>query len=149
MCQTNSHLEIILGCVLSCQIEEQLGVAVPFTVVFEYPTLRLLAAHILRLLNTPAAGPIGVGSEEESGGASLAALADAAAAEESEGLLLSQAAKAAGVACAPAQMYFVSLQQVRGASVAATTQRADPSCMQATIWVWDFGGLEPYWVCMR
>ena len=88
--------------------------SVPFTVIFEYPTLRLLAEHVLRLLNTPATGPIGVAAEAEEGGATLNALAEASvrASGEGPGLLLSQAAKAAGVACAPAQMHFVSLQQV-------------------------------------
>lgn len=93
----------------------------PFTVVFEYPTIRQLAAHILYLLNTPQTLPIGVAPEKETG-ASLTALAeaaqqlhgaaDASAAAGFSSILLSAQAKAAGVPCSPAQMYFVTLQQV-------------------------------------
>ena len=101
----------------------------PFTVVFEYPTIRQLAAHILYLLNTPSAAPIGVAAEDESEtGPTLGALAEAAARAEGAGaareaddspaagggesVLLSAAAKAGGVPCAPAQMHFVTLQLV-------------------------------------
>ena len=40
------------------QIEEHLGLQVPFTAIFQYPTLRQLAAHILHLLRTPESAPI-------------------------------------------------------------------------------------------
>ncbi len=40
------------------QIEEHLGLQVPFTAIFQYPTLRKLAAHILHLLRTPESAPI-------------------------------------------------------------------------------------------
>lgn len=98
------------------QIEEHLNLAVPLTVVFEYPTIRQLAGHILYLLITPETHPIGAQPEPDTG-ASLAELADAAAAAadgpgDAPSLLLSLADKAAGVVCSPAQMYFVSLQQV-------------------------------------
>ena len=45
-----------MGCAV--QIEEHLGLQVPFTAIFQYPTLRQLAAHILHLLNTPESAPI-------------------------------------------------------------------------------------------
>ncbi len=98
------------------QIEEHLNLAVPLTVVFEYPTIRQLAGHILDLLITPETHPIGAQPEPDTG-ASLAELADAAAAAadgpgDAPSLLLSLADKADGVVCSPAQMYFVSLQQV-------------------------------------
>lgn len=96
------------------QIEEHLSLSVPLTVVFEYPTIRQLAVHILHLLNTPESLPIGAAPEKETG-ASLAALADAAAAGaggNAAELLLTEADKAAGVPCSPAQMYFVALQQL-------------------------------------
>ena len=35
------------------QIEEHLSLQVPFTVIFEYPTIRLLATHVLDLLTNP------------------------------------------------------------------------------------------------
>ena len=110
----------------------------PFTIVFEYPTIRQLAAHILYLLNTPSATPIGMAAEDnDSSGATLGALAEAAARAESGGaaaregdsdgaaagggdgssLLLSAAAKAGGVPCSPAQMHFVTLQQVGAAAL--------------------------------
>lgn len=41
------------------QIEEHLGLALPFTAIFEYPTIRLLAEHLLLLLHSPSATPIG------------------------------------------------------------------------------------------
>lgn len=51
-------------------------------------------------------------------GVSLTALAEAAqqlgaTGEQTSSLLLSQAAKAGGVPCAPAQLYFLALEQVR------------------------------------
>lgn len=98
------------------QIEEHLNLSVPLTVVFEYPTIRELAAHILYLLNTPEMHPIGAVPDLDTG-ASLAALAEAAQAAAGGDAplpspLLSAADKAVGVACSPAQMYFVDLQQV-------------------------------------
>lgn len=98
------------------QIEEHLNLSVPLTVVFEYPTIRELAAHILYLLNTPEMHPIGAVPDMDTG-ASLAALAEAAQAAAGGDAplpspLLSAADKAVGVACSPAQMYFVDLQQV-------------------------------------
>ncbi len=99
------------------QIEEHLSLSVPLTVVFEYPTIRELAAHILYLLNTPAMHAIGESPDLDTG-ASLASLAEAAQSAAAGGdtvlpsPLLSAADKAAGVACSPAQMYFVTLQQV-------------------------------------
>jgi hypothetical protein len=107
-----------LTCGAAWQIEEHLGLAVPFTVVFEYPTIRQLAVHILYLLNTPEMLPIGTTPEK---GVSLTALAEAAQqvqcavgepAPSCGSVLLSTAAKAGGVPCSPAQLYFVSLQQV-------------------------------------
>ena len=107
-------------CFCATQIEEQLGLAVPFTAVFEYPTVRQLAAHVLHLLNAPQMAASGAAPDQATS-ASLAALADAAAARREPGcsgsagsILLSAADKAAGVACSPAQMYFVTLQQVCG-----------------------------------
>ena len=47
---------------ISCrtlQIEEHLGLNLPFTAIFEHPTLRALAAHLLMLLHSPGAAPIG------------------------------------------------------------------------------------------
>lgn len=43
----------------SPQIEEHLGLYLPFTAIFEHPTLRALAAHLLLLLHSPGAAPIG------------------------------------------------------------------------------------------
>lgn len=43
----------------------------PFTVIFEYPTIRLLATHILYLLNTPDTSPIGTLLEADAGAPAL------------------------------------------------------------------------------
>ena len=97
------------------QVEELLGVSIPFSVVFEQPTIRLLAGHLLRLISAPQAGPIGAGRNgcmgtDSTKSSTLAELADA---QPGSHLLLSSDAKAAGVACAPSQLYFVALQQVK------------------------------------
>ncbi|CAL8464403.1 g3938 [Coccomyxa elongata] len=116
-------LDSLRAAEFAVQIEEHLNLAVPLTVVFEYPTIRQLAGHILYLLNTPETHPIGAQPEPDTG-ASLAELADAAAAAadgpgDAPSLLLSLADKAAGVVCSPAQMYFVSLQQLASAGADA------------------------------
>jgi hypothetical protein len=92
------------------QIEENLGLAVPFTVLFEYPTLRALAGHLLLLLHSPGAAPIGAQAEQ---GLALGDLAAAAAGEAPARLLLAADAKAAGVPCSPAQLFFVAAHLVR------------------------------------
>ena len=54
-------------CRAGVQIEEHLGLQVPFTAIFQYPTLRQLAAHILCLLRTPESAPICALQEAETG----------------------------------------------------------------------------------
>ncbi len=49
------------------QIEEHLGLQVPFTAIFQYPTLRKLAAHILHLLRTPESAPISALQDVDTG----------------------------------------------------------------------------------
>ena len=55
----------------AAQIEEHLGLQVPFTAIFQYPTLRQLAAHILRRLSTPESAPICALQDAETGACAL------------------------------------------------------------------------------
>lgn len=113
--------------------------ALPFTVIFEYPTLRELAAHLLLLLHSPSAAPIGAQADQGASLGDLADAADAAAAAAAElgakveahgaELLLSPEAKALGVACSPAQMFFIAAHQV--SECRGTTGLCGHVCMRA------------------
>jgi len=107
-----------------------LGLAVPFTVLFEYPTLRALAGHLLLLLHSPGAAPIGAQAEQ---GPSLGDLAAAAAGEAPARLLLAGDAKAAGVPCSPAQLFFVAAHLVRAALMLGQLQGL--ACHILPVWI--------------